>query len=142
VQQRIPGAQAPVPTVGTLPRGRGSCDDDPGDILSNTADGPINVASPRASTCAAAKVDGDKLAIEFTTAGPVESLDDPTFFVEHGSGASTDASFELRIQPMTAAPARTWGTLLVTFKAGNQQPSSRLAAPVTVTDTGVTSTSR
>lgn len=135
-----PGAQAPVPTVGTLPPAAGgSCDDDPGDILSNTADGPINVASPPGVDLrrASAKVDGDKLAIEFTTAGPVESLDDPTFFVEHGSGASTDASFELRIQPMTAAPARTWGTLLVTFKAGNQQPSSRLAAPVTVTDTGV-----
>lgn len=139
VQQRIPGR----PGTGAhrrhpAARGRGSCDDDPGDILSTPPTGRSTSGRPRASTRRlSAKVDGDKLAIEFTTAGPVESLDDPTFFVEHGSGASTDASFELRIQPMTAAPARTWGTLLVTFKAGNQQPSSRLAAPVTVTDTGV-----
>ena len=132
-----PGSQTPTPSAGTLPpAGGGECDDPTGDILADGPDGPTNVATPAGIDLqhASAKVKGDVLAVDFRTAGAIESVTDPAFFVEHGSGANSDASFELRIEPQTAAPARSWGTLLVTFKAGTQQPSTRITAPVTVAD--------
>ena len=132
---------APPSTLGsksTLPESKGyTCSDPKGDISADTsANGTLTQPSGIDLLEASAHVEGDVLAVKFTTVGPITTVPQPLFDVFQGDiGTAPDFSFELRAQPTgTATAAGPWSVTLHTFKGGNEA-KTELSVPVTVTDT-------
>jgi hypothetical protein len=125
-------------TVGqqtTLPRTTGyTCHDPLGDIsLDPSAAGRLTQPAGIDIVEASALVEGDVLAVSFTTNGPIAAVPQPLFDVQQGDPSTApDLSFELRAQPATITDsAGPWNVVLHTFKGGNEAKTD-LAVPVTV----------
>ncbi|MGZ4716910.1 MAG: hypothetical protein ACXWCB_09470 [Acidimicrobiales bacterium] len=126
-------------TVGpqsTVPESSGfTCNDPTGDVV-DAARQTEMLEDPSGIdlVTAEAHVDGDALAVSFTTAGPISLAPDPFFDLLQGSLDSPAYSFELRAEP---GPGDTWKLGLTDFSplatAGGQAVTTGLSAPVTVT---------
>jgi hypothetical protein len=131
-------SSATTSTVGqqtTLAKNKGyTCHDPAGDIsVDPSAAGKLTEPAGIDLVTASALVQGDALAVTFTTQGPISSVAQPLFDVQSGDPSTApDLSFELRAQPVDPAnPAGTWGVVLHTFKGGNETKTD-LGVPVTV----------
>ena len=125
-------------TVGkqtTLAQTKGdTCHDPVGDIsLDPKAAGRLTKPAGIDIVEASSKVQGDVLAVHFTTNGPIAEVPQPLFDVQEGDPSTApDLSFELRAQPVNPADsAGAWNVVLHTFKGGSEAKTD-LAAPVTV----------
>jgi len=129
---------ASTSTVGqqtTLAKNAGyTCHDPTGDIsVDPAAAGKLTEPAGIDLVTASALVQGDVLAVSFTTNGPIASVAQPLFDVQSGDPSTApDLSFELRAQPVDPAkPGGAWSVVLHTFKGGNEAKTD-LGVPVSV----------
>jgi len=110
---------APVPPQ-TVPSGSGDrCTDEPNDLDLPVGVDPSNVA-PFAGIDlldVAAVVEGDALAITFTSAGPIDDVPSPTFVVAQGEPLQA-VSFELRL---TRGSDGRWEAVLITWPSSREE---------------------
>jgi hypothetical protein len=126
------GTTSTVGPANTLKGATGyTCKDPTGDIALGQS-GPSNLSQPAGIDIveASAHVQGDVLAVSFTTAAPISSAATPLFAVDSGDpSAAPQTSFELRAEQKSASAP--WQVNLHTFK-GPKEAIQDLSIPVTV----------
>jgi hypothetical protein len=117
--------------LGTVPSSTGdSCTDPAGDL-----DLPVGVTADTPGlagvdlVAAEAVVDGDRLDITFTTAGPVDEAPAATYVVAQGDPLGS-LSFELRM----VRGAGGWDTTLITWPGGVEERRALALTPTVVGD--------
>jgi hypothetical protein len=123
------GEAAPATTTTLVPSSSGDrCTDPVGDL-----DIPPGVDPAVIPTLAGvdlvtgvAEVEGDVLAVEFTVAGAIADVPDPTFVVAQGDPLQP-LSFELRLTRRDGQ----WQALLITWPDGKEQRQA-IATPIVV----------
>jgi len=134
------GPDASVPsTVGaqsTLPESNGfTCDDPKGDVIDAAKQTEL-LSEPAGIDLVQvdAHVDGDALAVTFTTAGPISLAPEPFFDLLQGAMSAPAYSWEIRAEQNSQGD---WALELTNFaplaSAGGTAASTGLSAPVTVT---------
>ena len=134
------GPDSSVPsTLGsgnTLPESNGfTCDDPKGDVIDAAKQTEL-LSEPAGIDLVKvdAHVDGDALAVTFTTAGPISLAPEPFFDLLQGAMSAPAYSWEIRAEQR---PSGEWVLGLTDFSplatAGGTATSTGLSAPVTVT---------
>lgn len=128
----VPSTLGPTDTV---PESTGfTCNDPKGDVIDSAKQTEL-LAEPAGIDLitAEAHIDGDVLAVSFTTAGPISLAPEPFFSMLQGSLDAPAYSWEIRAQQNSQGE---WQLVLTDFAplaaAGGRAPESGLSAPVTV----------
>lgn len=128
----VPSTLGPKSTV---PESTGfTCDDPKGDVI-DTSKQTEMLSEPAGIDLikAEAHIEGDELAVSYTTAGPISMAPEPFFAMLQGDLSAPAYSFEIRAQ----LDASGWRLVLTDFaplaNVGGQATSTGLSAPVTVT---------
>jgi hypothetical protein len=128
-------------TVGpqsTIPESNGfTCHDPVGDIsktVNPSVAGTLTEPAGIDLVLAEAHVDGQELAVSYTTNGPISMVPDPFFTMIQGDMGAPQYTFELR----TELASDGWHVTLITFPAGSQEQHTPLSVPVTATGNTLT----
>jgi len=129
----VPSTLGPKSTV---PESNGfTCNDPKGDVIDSAKQTePLTEPSGIDLITAEAHVDGDALAVSYTTAGPISLVPAPFFVMLQGDMSAPAYTFEIRAKQGSDG---SWHLELTNFAplatVGGQATPTGLSAPVTVT---------
>jgi hypothetical protein len=122
-----PSEQDATPMPSVQPSTGDECIDPVGDLTSDARSTGIGTEPAGVDlTAASAKVEGDQLAVQFTSAGPVTATPGTTFAVAQGT-PFTAFAFELR---MTAGEGGVWDIEVITWDTEERKTSVPLRPTV------------